>query len=387
MQKTIDRNIKPFVEENLATFPAVAILGPRQCGKSTLLKMIYSDLETLVYMNPRNRNDLKILREPAEFFQANRDRTICLDEIQYAPPLFPALRVEFAHDSRPGRFILIGSTGCDLMPKITALLTGGVGIIELTPFMIGEIEHDTDFTLNRFWLRGGYPDSYLAPSDQGSVLWRENFIKTYMERDIPRLGFQTSSLQLRRLLTMCAHGQGQLFDPSKLADVLGITAYTIRRYVDMMEQTFIVRSLPSFEQSVKKRVAKASKVYVRDSGLLHRLLQVDDFNSLTSNPMIEASWEGLVIEQIISSTRGCKFSFYRNAAGDEIDLLIEKGDRLVAVECKASTAPRVTEGFWNAIEAVRPERTFVVAPVSSAYPLREDVEVCGLIDFLKKAGL
>jgi uncharacterized protein len=230
----------------------------------------------------------------------------------------------------------------------------------------------------------GYPDSYLALTDQGSILWRENFIRTYVERDIAQLGFQIPALQLRRLLTMCAHNQGQLFNSSKLGESLGVTYQTVRRYIDLMEQTFIIRSLPPMEKNIKKRLVKSPKIYIRDSGLLHRLLQISDFNALMGNPVFGSSWEGFVVENIISSLRDCRFSFYRSATGDELDLIIEKADKMLAVECKASTAPQVSKGFWNAIDTIQPDKTYIVAPVSSAYLFKPNVEVCGLSDFLKK---
>ncbi|MDR0970623.1 MAG: ATP-binding protein [Lentimicrobiaceae bacterium] len=387
MQKLLDRKIETFVNENLSVFPAVAILGPRQCGKSTLVQMLYQNADAYLYLDLQNLDDLNKLREPMLFFQANQDVTICLDEIQLAPELFSVLRSEIDRNRRPGRFILLGSASQDIIQKTSESLAGRVGLIELTPFTIEEVAQSTNFELNKFWLRGGYPDSYLASTDQGSALWRENFLRTYVERDIPQLGFQIPALQLRRLLTMCAHSQGQLFNSSKLGESLGVTYQTIRRYIDLMEQTFILRSLPPFEKNIKKRLIKSPKIYVRDSGLLHRLLQIDDFNTLMGNPVFGASWEGFVIENIIASLRDCQFSFYRSAAGDELDLIIERGVHTIAVECKASSAPQVTKGFWGAIETVKPDKTYIVSPVSTSYIFKNGVEVCGLNDFLKKVEL
>jgi hypothetical protein len=384
MHELFSRKKEEFVIENLSVFPAVAILGPRQCGKSTLVKMLYQNSDAYLYLDLQNLDDLNKLREPTLFFQANQDVTICLDEIQLVPELFSVLRSEIDRVRRPGRFILLGSASQDLIQKTSESLAGRVGIIELSPFTIEEVEHNPNFELAKLWVRGGYPDSYLASADHGSVLWRENFLRTYVERDIPQLGFQIPALQLRRLLTMCAHNQGQLFNSSKLGESLGVTYQTIRRYIDLMEQTFIVRSLPPFEKNIKKRLVKSPKIYVRDSGLLHRLLQVDDFNALMGNPVFGSSWEGFVIDNIISSLEDCKFSFYRSATGDELDLLIEKGTQTIAVECKASTAPQVTNGFWRAIETIKPDKTYIVSPVSASYPFKKDVEVCGLSDFLKK---
>ena len=384
MHKLIGRNIQSFVNENLSVFPAVTILGPRQCGKSTLVKMLYQDTDAYLYLDLQSLDDLNKLNEPGLFFRANEHLTICLDEIQLVPELFSVLRSEIDRNRRPGRFILLGSASRDLTQKTSESLAGRVGLIELTPFTILELEQLIDYQLHKLWLRGGYPDSYLAQTDQGSDLWRENFLRTYVERDIPQLGFQIPAMQLRRLLTMCAHNQGQLFNSSKLGESLGVTYQTVRRYIDLMEQTFIIRSLPSFEKNIKKRLVKSPKIYVRDSGLLHRLLQISDFNALMGNPVFGASWEGFVIEHIISSLRDCKFSFYRSAVGDELDLLIERANRTIAVECKASSAPQVTKGFWNAIETIKPDKTYIIAPVQTSYPFKNNVEVCGLSDFLKK---
>lgn len=384
MKPLITRQAESFVLENLEVFPAVAILGPRQCGKSTLAKMVYSGSPHFLYLDLQSVEDRNKLSEPRLFFEANRDAVICLDEIQLIPELFTILRSEIDRDRRPGRFILLGSASRDLIQKTSESLAGRVGMIELTPFTLREVEREEEFERNRYWVRGGYPDSYLAASDTGSVLWRENFLRTYVERDIPQLGFQISAIQIRRLLTMCAHVQGQLLNLSKLGESLGVTYQTIRRYIDLMEQTFIVRTLPPFEKNTKKRLVKSSKIYVRDSGLLHRLLQVDDFNSLIGSPLFGPSWEGMVIENTIASLHDCKFSFYRSAAGEELDLIVERGGKTAAIECKASSAPQVGKNFWKAIETVMPDKTYIVAPVTTGYPLKSDVEVCNLSAVIDK---
>lgn len=383
MSHLLKRSIEPFITENLLIFPAITILGPRQCGKSTLAKMLYRDSDNFIYVDLQRLEDRNKLEEPGLFFQANHNVTICLDEIQLLPDLFSILRSEIDRDRRPGRFILLGSASRDLIQKTSESLAGRIGMIELTPFTLEEVEKDDRFDLHQFWFRGGYPDSYLAPSDKGSVLWRENFLRTYVERDIPQLGFQISSLQIRRLLTMCAHIQGQLLNLSKLGESLGVTYQTVRRYIDLMEQTFIVRTLQPFEKNIKKRLVKSPKIFVRDSGLLHRLLQIGDFNSLMGNPIFGSSWEGVVIENIMATFFDCKFSFYRSAVGEELDLVIEKGSKTVAVECKASSAPQVGSNFWKALDIVKPDKTYIVAPISGSYPFKNDVEVCGLSEVLK----
>lgn len=384
MHDFILRQIESFVKENLQVFPAVVILGPRQSGKSTLAKLISKDISSFLYLDLQNRDDIAKLNEPSLFFEANKEKTICLDEIQLVPELFTVLRSEIDKNRRNGRFILLGSASRDLVQKSSESLAGRVGIVELTPFLISEIANEKYFNLQKYWFRGGYPDSYLAVSDSGSRLWCENFIRTYTERDIPQLGFQIPAKQIIRMLTMCAHTHGHIFNASKLGESLGITHPTVKRYLDLLEQTFILRSLEPYEANVKKRLVKTPKVYVRDSGLLHYLLNINDFSDLMGNPVFGTSWEGLVVENICSSLRNCKFSFYRSATGDEIDLIIQKPNKtIIAVECKASTAPKLNKGFWRALEIINPTKTYIVAPVNESYPIQKNIEVCSLIDILK----
>jgi hypothetical protein len=232
--------------------------------------------------------------------------------------------------------------------------------------------------MNDYVSRGGFPESYLAENDEASRLWRENFIRTYIERDLPQLGVQLPSLQIRRLLTMFSHMQGQLFNSNKLAASMGVTHPTIRRYLDLFEQTFLVRSLEPYIINVKKRLIKSPKVYIRDSGLLHQLLQISDFNQLLGHPVFGSSWEGIVIENVIAEMPEWHPFFYRTATGDEIDLVMVKGDRKIAIECKASTAPQLTKGFWTVIDDIQPEHVWVVAPINDSYPIKKNVTVCGL---------
>lgn len=381
------RNLEDFVLQNLKVFPAVALLGPRQCGKSTLAKMLSKKFNSFLYIDLQNPADLNRLSDPNLFFEANQEATICFDEIQLVPELFSILRSTIDNNRRNGRFILLGSASRDLIRQTSESLAGRIGIIELSPFSITEIDLSADFQIRNFWLRGGYPDSYLSETDEDSKLWRENFIRTYIERDIPQLGFQIPALQLRRMLSMCAHNQGQLLNASKLGESLGLTHPTVRRYIDLLEQTFVVRTLQPFVGNVKKRLVKSPKVYIRDTGILHRLLQIDSFNDLMGNPIFGASWEGLVMENILCNIRDWNPYFYRTATGNEIDLILTKGTKILAVECKASTAPQLTKGFWKALEDVEAEEAYVIAPVPNPYPIRANVMVCGISDFLRIMSL
>lgn len=378
MHDFIPRKIEDFVLRNLSAFPAVAILGPRQCGKSTLAKMLSDRIPEFLYLDLQNPGDLNKLTDPVLFFTYNENATICLDEIQLLPDIFPVLRSVIDRNRRPGRFILLGSASRDLIRQSSESLAGRIGILELSPFTLDEIHGEQGFDLQKFWFRGGYPDSYLSKTDEESQLWRENFIRTYLERDIPQLGFQIPGLQLRRLLMMCAHNQGQLLNASKLGESLALTHPTIRRYIDLFDQTFIFRTLYPYEINVKKRLVKSPKIYVRDSGLLNSILQIEDFNDLLGHPVFGASWEGLVIENILSGLKGWSPFFYRTATGDEIDLVLVKGGKILAVECKASTSPQLTKGFWRSLEVLNPVCTYVVSLIEGSYPIKENVVVCGL---------
>jgi predicted AAA+ superfamily ATPase len=382
MHEYIHRHVENFLIENLKVFPAVVLLGPRQCGKSTLVKKTAETISSTVYLDLQRIDDLNKLNEPTLFFEANEDKMICLDEIQLMPTLFSVLRSVIDNNRQNGHFILLGSASRQLVQQTSESLAGRIGIIELSPFIISELYNNSAFDLKKFWFRGGYPDSYLAITDSASVLWCTNFILTYVERDIPQLGFQIPALQIRRLLIMCAHSQGQLFNASKLGESLGLTHPTIKRYLDLLEQTFIIRSLPPFEANIKKRLVKTPKVYIRDTGILHRLLQINDFNTLMGHPIFGASWEGFVIENICTYFRECEFFFYRSSAGNELDLIIKKFDSIIAVECKASTAPQLTKGFWKAVEDIQPTKTFVVAPISGYYLYKNDVIISGLKEAL-----
>ena len=378
MHDYIHRDIEDFIQLNLQTFPAIILLGTRQCGKSTLIKKISTEFESFLYLDLQNYQDLNKLTDINLFFKSNEDVTICLDEVQMLPELFSFLRSEIDNNRRNGRFILLGSASQQIIQKSSESLAGRVGLIHLTPFTFYELNTDATFNLQKHWFRGGYPDSYLAESDIISNLWRANYIRTYIERDIPQLGIQIPALQLRRLLTMLCHIQGQIINLSKLGESLGSSHTTIRKYIDLLEQTFVIRTILPFEPNIKKRLVKSPKVFVRDSGLLHQLLTISDFNQLLGNPVLGSSWEGYVIENITSKLVDYTPFFYRTASGDEMDLILINGDERIAIECKVSSAPKLSKGFWNAIDAIQPTKTFVVVPIETCYELKKDIWVTGM---------
>ena len=383
MHKFVERDLIKHLKKYLTIFPAVAILGPRQCGKSTLVKSLSQHFDSILYLDMQKESDLNKLKEPELFFESNADKLICLDEIQLVPKLFSVLRSVIDENRINGKFILLGSASQDLIQQTSESLAGRIGMLHLSPFLINELDYLERFDLQEFWFRGGFPNSYLAINDDSSTIWLDNYIRTYIERDIPQLGFQIPAIQLRRLLTMCAHNQGQQLNLSKLGESLGLTHPTIKRYIDLLEHTFIVRTIQPYEVNVKKRLVKSPKVFVRDSGILHQLLAITNFNSLLGNPVFGSSWEGIVIENIIVNMPSWDYFFYRTATGDEIDLILKKGNQVIAIECKASDAPKVTKGFYRSLEVVKPNKTYIIAPTNDTYQIQENVTVIGLSNFLK----
>ena len=381
----ITRKATYEIKKQMQIFPAVAILGSRQCGKSTLVKMMSHDFPNLLYIDLQNRMQRMQLHDPVLFFQHNRNCTICLDEVQLIPELFDYLRSEIDADRRNGRFILLGSASRKLLQHTTESLAGRIGLIDLTPFSINEVAPYHEYTIDKFWFRGGYPDSYLAPNDDFSAIWRENYLRTYIEHDIPQLAFQIAAPTMMRLITMLAHEHGAILNNSKLSSAMGLSSPTIRHYIDILEATYILRILPPYFVNIKKRLTKTPRIYFRDSGLLHQILGIKDFNHLLGHSVVGMSWEGMVIENICSAVKGAKFSFHRSANGsEEMDLVVEYPDHLIAIECKSSTEPQVTDGFYRAIETLKPTHTYIVCPINNEYPFAEGVTVTGLLPLVEK---
>lgn len=361
-------------------FPVVAVLGPRQCGKSTLVKHLTSQMNNIIYLDLQNPADLNKLNDPMLFFQSQPDAVICIDEIQLKPELFSILRSVVDQNRRNGRFILLGSASRDIVQRGSETLAGRIGYLHLSPFLFSELENTT---LNDFWNRGGYPESILAENDIYSYIWRENFVRTYIERDIPQLGHQIPALQLRRFLTLCAHSHGQILNLSKLASAMDMTHPSMRNYIDLLEQTFILRTLQPLATNVKKRLVKTPKVYVRDSGILHLLLGIKDTEMLFGHPVFGASWEGLVVEEILAQFDYPPF-FYRSAKGDEVDLVLEVNGAYIAIECKASSAPTPTKGFYKAIADLQPSRSYIVSPINTdEYQYNDSITVCSLTGLIQ----
>ncbi len=377
--KYIDRLYTDKLKKYIANFPALAILGPRQCGKSTLAKQILQSYDS-VYIDLENPDDLAKLTEPTLFFNQHKDKLICLDEIQRLPEIFTVLRGVIDNNNRNAQFILLGSASPQLLKQTSETLAGRIVYHELTPFLQSELreEHYQDKLMSQYWFRGGFPRSILAFDNEISVVWRKNFTRTFLEKDIPNLGFGYPPETIRRLWQMIAHSQGQLVNLSQFGKSLGISHTMIRQYIDLLEQTYMIRILLPYFGNSKKRITKSPKVYIRDTGILHALISISNPDNILGNPIAGASWETMVIENIIVQTPDFKHSFYRTSNGNEIDLILENGNKKYAVECKLSSAPKLTSSFYNSLDDIQADFAWVVAPVDDSYFLKENVKVCNL---------
>ena len=384
MQGLIGRHLTETVKRRLKNNPAVAILGPRQCGKTTLASQIVKKMAQSVYLDLENPGDLAKLDDPLAFFSLHNDDLVCLDEIQRVPEIFSILRSVIDSRARNGQFLILGSAGPDLIRQSSESLAGRIAYLELTPFLLSELEAAQKDNVRRLWLRGGFPRSYLAEDIDISFQWRQDFIRTFLERDIGMLGFRMPPARIGRFWKMCAHIHGSLLNASKLADSLGVSSHTARSYVDLLEQTFMLRVLLPDAPNLKKRLVKSPKIYIRDSGILHALLDIRTHDDLLSHPILGASFEGFAMENILALAKNYEPSFYRTSAGAEIDLILRKGRRTLAFELKSSTVPRVSKGFWNALEDISPDEAYVVAPVEDSYPMKGDVMVSPLQEIIAK---
>ncbi len=381
----IHRSVANSIEQALKRQAAVAIIGPRQVGKTTLARAIADSHPGALYLDLEAREDRDKLVEPVLFLRQYENSLVVLDEIHRVPELFSSLRGIIDQGRRAGhatgRFLILGSASIDLLRQSGESLAGRITYVDMGPFFTLELPADEP-TLLQLWLRGGFPGSYLAQDDSASLRWRTDFIRTYLERDVPQFGPRIPAGVLERLWTMLSHGQGTLLNASRLAAALQISASTVQRYIDLLADLLLVRRLPPFHRNVGKRLVKSPKVYVRDSGLVHALLGIKTYNDLAGHPVAGASWEGFVIENLIQAApERTVASFYRTAAGAEIDLLLEiPGHGVWAIEIKRSLAGRPEKGFYIACEDLGPDRRFVVNAGSGQYPIDAEIAAIGLHD-------
>jgi predicted AAA+ superfamily ATPase len=380
--------IEAELRQSLAVNPVTAVLGPRQAGKSTLVWHCLAGRKEALILDLDLPSDLRRLSDPELFLREHADRLVCIDEVQLKPDLFPLMRALVDLDRRPGRFVILGSASRDLIRQSSETLAGRIHYLELTPFRFAEIEHVRGYgpkAYRTLWWRGGFPPAFLEASDAVSSRWRLDLVRTFLSRDIPQFGFHISAMAMERFWKMLAHVHGSVLNASKLGQALDVTHVTVRKYLDILEQTFMVRVLRPFEGNLKKRLVKSPKVYIRDSGILHTLLEIDTATDLFGHPVFGASWEGWCIEQIVHALPEWRASFFRTATGEEVDLILERGKRRLAFEFKASAAPQVTKGFFSVLDMLKPVHTWVVCPMDGeGYSLRDNVKVAGIGEMLRE---
>ena len=381
----IGRRIKQHVTDALDRQAAVALIGPRQVGKTTLAQDIAEERDAL-YLDLEDAGDREKLTSPALFLKQYEDRLVVLDEIHRVPKLFQTLRGVIDQGrrkgKRTGRFLILGSASIDLLRQSGESLAGRIEYVDMQPLDVTEVGAG-EGVLDRLWIRGGFPDSFLAKNDHDSLKLRKSFIRTYLERDVPQFGPRIPAETLERLWTMLAHGQGTLLNASRLASGLSLTAPTVTKYIDLLVDLLLVRRLQPLHANIGKRLVKSPKVYVRDSGLVHALLGIEDYNALAGHPVVGASWEGFVIENLLSvAPDRTQAGFYRTSAGAEIDLVLEPPGRAGrwAIEIKRALSAKPGKGFYQACEDIQPAKSFVVYAGAERYPVSEGVQAVGVLE-------
>lgn len=384
----LKRQITQKLQATIAQVPAVALLGARQVGKTTLAKTIAEDIDS-IYLDLEAPEDLLKLSDSTSFLSAHADKLVILDEIQRSPELFPVLRglIDKNRDQgrRGGQFLLLGSASMNLMRQSSESLAGRISYLEMSGLNLIEVGGNQQ-ERQALWLRGGFPDSYLAADDDLAMDWLENLIRTYLERDIPQMGFRVPAARLRRLWTMLAHLQGETINYSRLASNLEVDAKTVSHYIDILTDLLLVRRLDPWHANVKKRLVKSPRYYVRDSGILHRLLGVNSHDALLSNPVLGKSWEGFVVENIHSILpRRAETYFYRTAAGAEIDLVIKMpSSEIWAIEIKHGVAPKIGKHYSQTCDDVGATYKYILYGGEDEFPVGNDVKIISLSELMER---
>ncbi|RMD93139.1 MAG: ATP-binding protein [Calditrichaeota bacterium] len=379
----IQRKISSSILELMEQFPVVGIVGPRQVGKTTLVKHLVKQInKPCIYLDLELPEDLSKLSDPILYLEQHREKCLILDEIQHLPGLFPVLRGLIDRYNVPGRFIILGSASPELLRQSSETLAGRIAYQELAPFNFTEIADFSD--MQTHWFRGGFPPALLARSATYVRTWMRNFIQTYLERDLPMLGLPANPVLMRRFWTMLAHFHGGIWNASNFARALGITSPTVNRYLEFLEAAFLIHRLPPFTPNLKKRLVKSPRIYLRDSGILHFLTGMVDFETLQGHVLIGNSWEGYVIEQIKQIVpQEIDLYYYRTQNGTESDLVLVRGHTpLACIEIKYTTAPKLSKGLQIAIQDLGTPRNFIILPRGESYPLSKNVNACGLARFL-----
>jgi predicted AAA+ superfamily ATPase len=377
----IDRHLEGQIASGLKTSPVTTILGPRQCGKSTLARQFLRQQDQSIYLDLEKPSDLAKLSDPETFFSLNQDKLICLDEIQRRPDLFNVIKSHVDKFQRNSQFLITGSATPQLLQQSDETLAGRIHLNELTPFIYTELHEHVK--MEDHIARGGFPRSVFAQSMAESFKWRQDFIQTFLERDIGQFGLNVPVVLVRRLWRMLAHLHGELLNYLKLGNALGVSSPTIKKYVDLLAGTFMIRLLEPIQVDLKKRIVKSPKVYIRDSGVLQALLGIENYNDLLGHPVAGTTWEGYVIENL-TQLFPFDISFFRTSQGAEIDLVIRKGKHIVAIECKATSAPQLTQGFHIACHDIKATHKMVIAPVTSSWTIEKDIEIHSLENAIQR---
>lgn len=382
----IKRHTTPEITQLLEEFPAVGILGPRQIGKTTLAEEIAGTFKPdPLYLDLESATDKAKLADPEAYFELHKGRLIILDEIQRTPELFTHLRGVIdrrrREGLRTGQFLILGSASPDLLKQSSETLAGRIAYKQLTGFTSLEVKRTEQ---ERLWLRGGFPESFLAKNEEASLRWRANFISTYLERDVPQFGPRIPAVALRRLWTMLAHHQGKQVNVAQLAASLEVASPTAKRYIELLEDLLLIRTLHPWSGNIGKRLVKAPRIFIRDSGLTHALLNLVSFDDVLGHPVAGSSWEGFVIENLLSVLPvGATPWFYRTAAGAEIDLVIEFGTKKrYAIEIKRSSAPTLSKGYYQGCEDIKATHRFVVYAGKERFPVSKTITALPLTDMM-----
>lgn len=378
------RFITKHILEDLNFFPAIGITGPRQVGKTTLAKFIQKNLSSeSLYLDLELDSDRRRLIDAETFLKFQQDKCIIIDEVQRMPELFPLLRALIDQNRRPGRFILLGSASPEMLSRSSETLAGRISYSELTP--LSWLEVSSNFTREEHWLRGGFPEALLSKKHIHRKRWLQNFIETFIYRDLQGLGHIVTPKLIENLLTMLTSINGNLLNMSDLSRSLGVSQPTINKYLDLLEGGFIITCLQPYFINVSKRIIKAPKIYIRDSGILHNLANIESYEQLLEHNIVGGSFEGYVIEQIKRSvTSDWKFYFYRTQKGAEADLvLITPNGKKICIEIKLSNSPTVSRGFYQTIEDIKSDYNFVIIPDSDGYPKDHNIWVCSIDRFLR----
>lgn len=383
----VKRRLQPRLIELIEEYPAVALLGPRQVGKTTLALEMAEALKPAMYLDLESRGDRAKLADAELYLGDHEDKLVILDEVHRVPELFQSLRGLIDKGRRRGRrtrrFLLLGSASIDLLQQSGETLAGRIAYVELPPFDVLEVDKED---IDKLWVRGGFPDSFLARDDGRSLGWRQNFVRTYLERDVPQLGPRIPAETLRRFWVMLAHAQGGLLNAASLARGLDVDGKTIAKYLDLLVDLLLVRRLAPWHRNVGKRLVKSPRVYVRDSGVTHALLGLGSKEDVLSHPVTGQSWEGFVIENLVNAAPAdTAASFYRASGGAEVDLvLVLPGRRPWAIEIKRSLEPKLTKGFHHACADIDPEAKFVVYSGTERFPVADDIEAIHVCDLARE---